>query len=114
MRAHLAALALFLTATCLAGAAEGGSSPADKLSSAPSGPHAGGLSAADAIRIASDFAQAQSIDLGDFDAPRAARMSAARGGKWRVFFVRKSHQMDSCFSVVVYSRDRAPRLRWCS
>ncbi len=112
MRAKITAVAVLLATSRLAAGAEGDlTTPAAAATPTVLKPAA--LSTGEVIRIAADFARDRAIDLTDFDPPRAALISAARGGKWRVFFVKKSHQMDSCFSVVVYAQSRPPRLRWC-
>ena len=110
---HLIVLALVLLTLIFSARSEAGSLSAS-LAACSDSQHQATLGEVEAIRIAVDYARSKQIDLANFEAPRAGLISAARGGKWRVFFIGKSHRLDSCFSIVVYGQKKSPRLYWCS
>ena len=109
---HLVVLALVLLTLTLSARSEASSLTASLVACSDS-QHQATLGAVEAIRIAEEYVRKQKIDLANFEAPRAGLISATRGGKWRVFFIEKSHRLDSCFSVVVYGQNKPPRLYWC-
>jgi hypothetical protein len=72
------------------------------------------LSESEAIRIADDQATQLKVDLTEFDPPSATYVSDGRIGKWHIFYMGRSHQIGSCFSVDVYGRGEHPHFSWCS
>lgn len=104
---------LVLLITSLLGLA---SSPRAGADAPPASPprDAAHLSEIDAIQIAEEEARRLNIDLEHFDPPSATYIWDGHRGKWHVFFVAKSEQLDVCFSVDIYRSGKRPRLLKCS
>ena len=102
-----------LLITLLVGVA---SSPRADADAPPASPPKGAaqLTESDAIQIAEDEARRLKIDLEHFSPPSATYIWDGHRGKWHVFFVAKSEELDVCFSVDIYRSGKRPRLLRCS